>query len=195
MPTPSPRIDVTVGKHAGAPRKHRISIKVRDAIRLMCEQALTRQQAAKAVGLADHSLYVALKKPQVLEFLKECMADLRKSAAAAALGQVAKLSSGAASENVRLQASQFLLGIEGIRPAEKVEHDHLHLHLPGYVLDPGQPDTRRPDYLRDVTPAGPQIADLASGPVEAAESRAPVPQAARGTAEKAGRVGVDSGDE
>lgn len=167
MPKPSPRVVETVNKDGVRPRQVRISAKVRHALRCMAFEGMERKKAAEKAGLKDDSLYVALRRPEVKALLNEYVADLRKSAAARSIARVDRLADSAESEHVRFQANTFLLGIEGVRPSERVEHDHTHRIVPGYVLDPSGPDLGKPDHMRDVTP---QIANLGTDEPQGAES-------------------------
>lgn len=152
MPIPSPRVTELVNKDGKQPRQVRISRKVRDAVALMVYQGMKRDEAAEEVGLKPQSLYVAFRKNEVRALLNEMLADLRQSAAARSIARVDRLADTAESEHVRLQANTFLLGIEGVRPSERHVHDHTVRIVPGYVLDPGGPDLRRPAHLQDTGP-------------------------------------------
>ncbi len=184
MPTPSDRVTEIVGKATKAPRQVRISRKVRDACRFMVYEGLKRRDAAERVGLTDNALYIAFRKPEVLALQQEMMADLRQSAAARSIARVDRLADEADSEHVRLQANTFLLGIEGVRPAERHVHDHTHRIVPGYVLDPSGPDLQRPEHLRDVTPGPPLIEGEGQEVPEQAETCGDVPQGSNGNGEK-----------
>ncbi len=116
----------------------------------MAFEGLERKKAAEKAGLKDDSLYVALRRPEVKALLNEFVADLRKSAAARSIARVDRLADESGSDHVRLEANKFLLGIEGVRPVERHQHDHTVKVVPGYVLDMSGPDLQRPESLRDV---------------------------------------------
>lgn len=155
MPRRGPLAEVPVAARSGG--KVRISRAVRDAVALMVFHGKSRAEAAEAVKLQDDSLYRALRKPEVLSYRHELMKHKRGEEASRSLERVAKLADASNSDHVKLQASQFLLSLDGYRATEHVVHDHTHKIVPGYVLDPSGPDLTKPPHLegkaRDVTPA------------------------------------------
>lgn len=148
MPIPSDRVLETVGKDTKTPKQVRISRKVRDAVELMISQARKRADAAQQAGLTDDALYRALKKPEVQALMRERLADLRKSEAARSIARMADIADTGRSEAAKVEANKWLAGIEGVRPAERVQHDHTHRIVPGYVIDLGGPDLERPAHLQ-----------------------------------------------
>lgn len=135
-------------EHAASPAQGRIRPALREAVRLMVEDALTRSQAAEKAGITDHALYCALRKAHVAGYRNELMEVLRTSEASRTIGRAAKLADNAESEHVRLQANTWLAGIEGIAPAQRIENTHIHRNTaPGLVINfinaPGQASTAR----------------------------------------------------
>lgn len=186
MPIPSPRVIETIAKDSQRPKQVRISVKVRDALKLMAFEGKSRKQAAKAADISEDALYRALRKPEVKRLLNEYVADLRKSAAARSIARVDRLADEAGSDHVRLEANKFLLGIEGVRPSEHHVHDHTVKVVPGYVLDMSGPDLGKPEHMRDVSP---QIASLGTEEPKEAESCTSVRHAAESNDPKAQDVG------
>jgi transposase-like protein len=118
-----------------AERKTRISAKLREAIRLMVEEGMNRSDAAQKVGMKDNSLYVALRRPEVLAVRTRLMKVLRESEASRTISRVARLADTAQSEHVRLGANEFLAGIEGIAPVARGEVVHRHEgQVPGLTI-------------------------------------------------------------
>jgi hypothetical protein len=129
----------------------RITAKVREAVRLMVEEALTRADAAQKAGITDHALYCAMRKPHVIQYRTRLFEVLRTSEAARTIGRAAKLADKAESEHVRLQANTWLAGIEGISPVTKTENTSTHRHLvAGLVIVRGpEPVIAEPARLID----------------------------------------------
>lgn len=118
-------------------RSRRISARVREAIRIMVEEGLNRSEAAERAGLKDNSLYVALRRPEILALRRELMEVLRASAASKSIARVDKLASDAASEHVRLAANELLLGLAGHVPMKRTEGHVVHevqRHVPGLII-------------------------------------------------------------
>lgn len=121
--------------HNAAPRKTRISAKVRVAVDAMIEDGLKRNKAAETAGLTDNALYAALRKPDVLAYRNERLRVLRESEASRSIARVATLADTAASEHVKLGANELLMGIEGISKVTKTENMHVHQHvIPGLTV-------------------------------------------------------------
>lgn len=115
--------------------KARISRKVRDAIRYMVEEGLSRPDAAQKANLTDHGLYQALRNPLVLAYRRELLEVLRTSEAARCIARGAKLADAAQSESVRNDANKWLAGLDGLSPITKTETVNTHRHLlPGLVI-------------------------------------------------------------
>jgi hypothetical protein len=159
-------------------RKTRISARVRAALRYMVEEGLSRSEAAEKAGLRDNSLYVAMRRPETLAFRTELMNVLRSSASSRSLARVDDLASNAASEHVRLAASELLLGLDGHVPVARTEgrivHDHVH-HAPGLIIirhNHAEAAARQaqmaanPQRMIDVTPSEP-VAVIENGEEDA----------------------------
>src|SRR5689334_20496779 len=96
--------------------KTRISSRVRVALEKMVMNGLSRDESAKLAGLTDHAVYCALRKPHVLVVLRELQEAKRTSAAARTIARAEDLADTAESEHVRLQANEWLGGLDGIAP-------------------------------------------------------------------------------
>lgn len=101
----------------------------------MVFEGLRRDKAAAKAGIADHTLYQALRKPSVLAYLNSQQQVLRTSAAARSVARIDNLADEAESEHVKLNANTFLLGLEGIQPVQRTENIHHHKGLqPGITI-------------------------------------------------------------
>lgn len=153
-----------------APKKTRMSARVRAAVQAMVEDGLSRADAAAKAGLEDNSLYKALRRPDVCAYRNDLMRALRESEASRSISRVAKLADTAESEHVRLESNKWLGGIEGVSPVSRSESVyHVHSTQPGLQIV----------FLE--APAAPAIEGTASRVEEAPEATAfpePVPHPA-----------------
>lgn len=118
-----------------SPPKPRITRKVKAAIDLMVFSGQNRDTAADSAGLHRDSMRKALKRPDVLAYLREQQQVLRTSEAARSIKRVADLADTSKSDAVKLDANELLLGLEGIAPPARVEHAHIHAHIvPGLTV-------------------------------------------------------------
>ncbi len=101
-------------------RKPRIRPELSEAIRLMVFGGLSRQEAAATVGMSDHGLYQALRKPHVKKLHAQEFKALRDGAAILAYSRMVDLMESSRSEHVQLRACQWIAGVGGIAPANKV---------------------------------------------------------------------------
>lgn len=100
---------VTVQPQPNAlPRTERISRKVKRAIDMMVMDGLHRADAAKKAGIAEHSLYVAMRKPSVLAYRNTLLGVLRTSAAARTIAKAEQLMDKAESEHVQADMVKYL---------------------------------------------------------------------------------------
>lgn len=144
-------------ERASAPRQERISRSVRVAIDAMVFDGLHRKEAALKAGIADHTLYQALRKPSVLAYLNGQQGVLRTSARARTIAKAEMLMDGAESEHVQTQNLQWLAGLDGLSPIAKSETLNVHKHLtPGLTIMIGgwQPHEIAPaeQQALDITP-------------------------------------------
>lgn len=105
--------------------KNRISAKLREAVRLMVEDGLTRSKAAENAGMTDHGLYSALRKPHVRALRRQMVGDLRESVASQTIGRIDNLAQSALSEHVRLEANKHLASLDpDTSPVQRNETTH-----------------------------------------------------------------------
>jgi hypothetical protein len=127
--------------HNAIPRKVRISSRVKVAIDAMVMGGLSRPDAAKHAGIEDNTLYIALRKPEVLQYRSAQMEVMRTSESSRTFARIAKLADNADSEHVRLDASKHLGALDGISPVTKSESTINHKGLgPGLTIIMSQPE-------------------------------------------------------
>jgi hypothetical protein len=95
------------------PVKGRIRPALRTAIRLLVEEGYTQVDAAKAVGMRQESLSVALKKPYVVALRGAVKRAWLDNATSKAWVTIATLANEAVSEDVRLKAAKLFLEAAG----------------------------------------------------------------------------------
>jgi len=118
-----------------AESRPRISKRLREAIRLMVEEGLTRAKAAELAGMTDHGLYSALRKPHVRSLRREILGNLRESAASRTIARAEKLADEAESEHVRNDANQWLASLDpATAPVQRSEVTHHGNLGPGLVI-------------------------------------------------------------
>lgn len=106
----------------------------------MVFEGLSRPKAAEKAGIADHTLYLAMRKPSVLAYMNSQQGVLRTSAAARSIARIDILADDSTSDHVKLNANQFLLGIEGVSVTQRSESVNVHKHLmPGLTIMLGAP--------------------------------------------------------
>lgn len=110
-----------------------LSKRVKASIELMIFEGLSRKDAARKSGLADNSLYVALRNPEVLRYFNAQMDVLRTGARPQAFHQIATLSESAKSEKVKLDAAKYLES-EGKAGSGPVINLGINI-APGYLID------------------------------------------------------------
>lgn len=114
-------------ERANKPRQVRISPNVRRAIDLMVQDGLSRQAAAEKAGIQDNTLYIALRKPEVLAYRNECMRVIRTSEAARSVKRIGDLAESATSQTVKFESNKFLLATDPtdpIVPTQRTETAH-----------------------------------------------------------------------
>ena len=107
-------------------RKPRIRPALSEAIRLMVFGGLRRPEAAEAVGMTDHGLREALRKPHVKKLHAQELKDLREGASILAYSRMVNLAENSRSEHVQLRANEWIAGVGGIAPAKKVAQAPSH---------------------------------------------------------------------
>lgn len=124
-------------------KSERITAKVRTAVEAMVWQGLHRREAAETAGLAEHSLYQALRKPLVRRFYLAELEVLRtserarnihaltgvrdqtenKMATVAAVKALEQLDDSPTSTGIRSSAPGVTIVINGNAPVQAVVHD------------------------------------------------------------------------
>ena len=122
----------------GAAKAITVKGKVKAAVDLMVHQGRERPEAAAAVGLTDHSLREALRKPHVLAYLNEQMEVLRTSGRPRALTRIMRLVDDAESERVQLDAAIYMDGMDRhastVGAQVNVQVNNNVTVTPGYVI-------------------------------------------------------------
>ena len=153
--------------------KPRISKRLREAIRLMVEDGLTRAKAAETAGMTDHGLYSAMRKPHVRSLRREMLGNLREGLASTSLARIDALSRNSDSDHVRLDASKHLASLDpDTAPVQRNETVHRYpdgrpgltivfgSHPPRPTAIDGGTVPRLPDHLRHLPPPVPHPAQL-----------------------------------
>jgi len=154
-PIAAVRILPSVQRPAGRPRKQRtpkrltINKRLKTALELMVfgvdegPQAgypLTRAEAAQSVGMLDHSLRQALRKPHVRQYYNGLCQVLRTSERPKSLARIAELRDVADSDSVRFRSAVYL--DKGADPDELPGRGNNQVNVqvnvqpqvPGYVI-------------------------------------------------------------
>jgi len=131
-----------------APLKHRVTTKVRTAIDAMVLEGLDRRHASEYAGMADHSLYCALRLPHVKAYYREQLDVLRESERAKNIHRAVQIRDAA--DN--MPAMQAIKWLEG-EPDQSVAGGRGNTtQSPGVTFVIVQGTTAAP--MRDVTPKG-----------------------------------------
>jgi hypothetical protein len=140
----------------------RIGRKIRQAVELMLEGKCDSQKAVcERLGLSESYLSRSLKKDNVQVFIASATAKTISAGRLAATSTSIRLLTNAKSEHVQLQASEFILGLNGYHanPTAPGVHINIGADAPGYVVrlrhiedpDLADPVGSRPAMI-DVTP-------------------------------------------
>lgn len=124
-----------------------ITAKQRKAIHAMVFDGLKRADAAKAAGMHDDTLRLALRKTDVLAYLNECQEVLRTSLRPRALHTMGELLD-TKNESVKFKAAEYLDGLNrgshtvGATQVNVQVNNHQTVNVtPGYAIDL-RPDER-----------------------------------------------------
>ena len=153
-----------VDKDGNAIRKGRIRPALMTALRLIVEEGLSQDAAAKRVGMKGPSLTVALHKPHVRAALAGVKRAWLESQTSKAWLTVANLAESAVSEDVRLKASRTFLDAAGeltpddkggAGPRQLIQIITRSVQMGGQPLDQRLPGVVEalPRNLIDVTPS------------------------------------------
>lgn len=125
------------------PSKLKVSAKVKEAIHQMIYNGLNRAKAAESAGLKDHSLYVALCKPHVMQYKNRVLREFRESLAEKSLIRMDGLADNADKDSVKFQSNKFLIEQDQrFTPTTKQIHEGRieHRVTPGYIIDLSEPE-------------------------------------------------------
>lgn len=147
-------------KAAALLRKEKKAIAVTDkqraAIHAMVFEGLKRPDAAKAAGMHDESLRVALTKPHVLAYLNEQIEVLRTSGRPRALHTMINLLDSK-NDSTKFKAAEYLDGMN--RSSHQVGATQVNVQVnntvnvtPGYVLDLRPEDGQQIEHLEQHGP-------------------------------------------
>jgi len=81
---------------------------------------LSRPEAAATVGMSDHGLYQALRKPHVKKLYTQEVKDLRSGASIRAYIRMIDLAENSRSDHVKLRANVWIAGVGGLASVKKV---------------------------------------------------------------------------
>lgn len=140
LPAGLPRARATKPKGA---KRARISPKLATMLEIMAYEGVSLPLAAERAGMAVSSAKKAMAKPHVKTSFNQLVADIRANAGQAAYLRIARLSEEATSETVRLEASKWVAGVDGIAALKKVEGKHSVSHTFGGFAYGRRGDTAR----------------------------------------------------
>jgi hypothetical protein len=100
-------------------------------LEIMAYEGVSLPLAAERAGMAISSAKKAMAKPHVKTSFNQLVADIRANAGQAAYLRIARLSEEATSETVRLEASKWVAGVDGLAPVKRVEGKHTVSHTFG----------------------------------------------------------------
>ena len=106
----------------------RLGNRKRKAIISMAIEGLSLPLAAKKHGIRPDNLNAAFSKPHIKKAYNQIVKDIRENAAGRAWLRVNYLGESAQSEQVRLKANQWVAGVDGISPIQKVQGHISHSH-------------------------------------------------------------------
>lgn len=109
----------------------RISDEMRRCVEIMAHEGLPLHMAAARAKIHRDTATRNMRKPHVLELFKQMVRDVRVNASQAAYMRMVHLSTHADSERVRLDATKWVAGVDGIAPVQKIEGRYSHQHTFG----------------------------------------------------------------
>jgi len=116
-------------------RKTRINAKVRKLLQHLVLDGWTLEKSATECGWTLDWAIRLLRRPDVLALRKELLSGVLSASASRAGKTIDQILSDAKSDAVRLDAAQFVLGVEGIAPVERAEVTHHNSGVtPGLVI-------------------------------------------------------------
>tara|TARA_R110002072_G_scaffold43676_3_gene122516 strand:+ start:2512 stop:2946 length:435 start_codon:yes stop_codon:yes gene_type:complete len=106
----------------------RISDEMRQCVELMAAEGLPVRMAAERAGLVADTAVRNMRKPHVLKLFNQRVKEVRDNASQAAYMRINHLSLASTNERVKLDASKWVAGVDGISPVQKVQGNHFHSH-------------------------------------------------------------------
>lgn len=123
----------------------RISDEMRQCVELMATEGLPVRMAADRASIAPDTAVRNMRKPHVLKLFNQRVKEIRDNASQAAYMRINHLSVVSTNERVKLDASKWVAGVDGISPVQKVQGQYHHSHTFGGF---GYPDLEP----EDITP-------------------------------------------
>ncbi|MGJ5621077.1 hypothetical protein [Sulfitobacter sp. MF3-043] len=120
-------------KVPATPKKTRVRIsdEMRKCIELMASEGLPVHVAAERANITRDTAVRKMRKAHVLRLFNQRVKDVRDNASQAAYMRINHLSVASTNERVKLDASKWVAGVDGISPVQKVQGDHFHRHVFG----------------------------------------------------------------
>lgn len=109
----------------------RISDEMRQCVELMATEGLPVHVAAERANITRDTATRNMRKAHVLRLLNQRLKDVRDNAAQAAYMRINHLSVASTNERVKLDASKWVAGVDGISPVQKMQGNHRHSHVFG----------------------------------------------------------------
>jgi hypothetical protein len=109
----------------------RISDEMRRCVEIMAHEGLPLHMAAERANIHRDTATRNMRKAHVLELFNQMVRDVRVNASQAAYMRMVHMSTHADSERVRLDATKWIAGVDGIAPVQKVEGRYSHQHTFG----------------------------------------------------------------
>lgn len=108
--------------------KRRVSPAMREVIRIMAEEGASLPIAANKAKMTRDAAVRAFNRPHVKALYNSMIKEIRENAAQQAYMRINHLSETAESENVRLDSSKWIAGVDGLAPIRKLEGRFAHSH-------------------------------------------------------------------
>lgn len=139
--TPKPYSGKKRGRKPGG--NNGISKRIKDALRLIIDHGFSKRRAAETAGLNEGTLYIALKKPHVISYMTDLIAERNVTDAALARRTLADLAANSSSDQVRYQAALALADRLGGLPKDETKQAvsgpaHSIMIVPYGVTPPAQ---------------------------------------------------------
>ncbi|WP_298852228.1 hypothetical protein [uncultured Ruegeria sp.] len=142
----------------------RLGKKTVEALEAMAWQGIPLHEAAKTVEMRRGNLERAFNLLPVRQRYNQLTQYIRQNEGQAAIARIGELARSAKSEHVRLEANQWLAGVQGVAPVSRVHGIYQHSHsFGGFEYDDDDPS--EDDEIIDGTVAEDDIGQTAEGTV------------------------------